>query len=101
MIENCVRKNRQNWNLFYVKEFLLFSYYEDHEILIKWIEAMQHHFVTVEHFCPFYENMVAKHKIFQGDDMVNKYVMFYYVFEFLINIEQKIITAKKKELLDK
>lgn len=100
MIENCAKKRKQNWNLFYVKEFLLFSYYEDHEILLKWIEAMQHHFITVQQFYLFYDEMIDKHSLFQGKDMVNRYVMFYYVFEFLILIEQKIMIAKRKELLE-
>ncbi len=101
LIERCMKTNKTKWNLFYVKEFLLCSYYEDNEILLKWIDIVQHHYTMCEHFYPFYFDKVDKHTIFQGKDMVHHYTMFYYVFEFLILIEQKIIMIKRKEILEK
>ncbi len=99
MMERC-NKNKTKWNLFYVKEFLLCSYYEDHDIILKWIDAIQHHYVMSEKFFLLYQNMINRHTIFQGEDMVDSYTMFYYVFEFIVLIEQRIIITKRKKILE-
>lgn len=100
MMEQCNKKSKTKWNLFYVKEFLLCSYYEDHDVILKWIDTIQHNYTMGEKFFPLYEDVVKRHSIFQGKDMIDSYTMFYYVYEFIILVEQRIIMTKRKKILE-
>lgn len=94
--------DNEKWNLFYVKEFLLFSFYEDNEIILKWMDCLYHHFFCLELFrTDFYLPMVKKHSLFREKGMPPAEVICYYVLLLLTLIEKRLLSMKVKELLGK
>ena len=93
-------ENNKEWNLFYVKEFLLFSFYEDHEIILKWMDCLYHNFICLEAFNDnFYRPIVKKHSLFKDKGMPSSDIICYYVLLLLILIEKHILSTKVKEIL--
>ena len=93
-------ENNKEWNLFYVKEFLLFSFYDDHEILLKWMHCLYHNFICLKFFNDnFYRPMIKKHSLFKDKEMPPSDVICYYVLLLLILIEKRILAMKVKEIL--
>lgn len=93
-------ENNKEWNLFYVKEFLLFSFYDDHEILLKWMDCLYHNFYSIGTFRDaFYYPMIKKHSVFKDKAMPPDDVIRYYVLLLLVLIEKHILAVKVKEIL--
>lgn len=101
MMDMCQNgENNKEWNLFYVKEFLLFSFYEDHEIILKWMDCLYHNFICLEAFNDnFYRPIVKKHSLFKDKGMPPSDIICYYVLLLLILIEKHILSTKVKEIL--
>ena len=93
-------ENNKEWNLFYVKEYLLFSFYDDHEILLKWMDCLYHNFYSIGTFRDaFYYPMIKKHSVFKDKAMPPDDVIRYYVLLLLVLIEKHILAVKVKEIL--